>query len=66
MTDEGEKVPYVMKSELEQEYHLIKEYTHICSKCGGAMRKISDNIPSTLSCPKCCTDNEVADLMMWD
>ena len=58
--------PCVMRFDLEENYHLIREYSHICSKCGNVMKKNSDIIPSMLLCPKCGTENEVANLMQWD
>lgn len=58
----------VMPHELQQHYHLVKEHTQTCSKCGAPMRKVpDDNIPSVLPCPKCGSANtEEPKLMMWD
>lgn len=57
----------VSRYDLEQDYKLLKEYSHICSKCGKAMSKIlDDNIPRSLPCPNCGTENEIGSLMMWD
>ena len=56
--DEWGHVPYVMKSDLEQEYHLLKDYAHLCSKCGTVMER-ADDVPFVLPCPKCGADNEM-------
>ena len=66
--EEWGHIPYVLDFELEQDYHLIKEYPHTCDKCGNPMRKIDkDHIPDILSCPKCGSDNERKPvMMMWD
>ena len=45
----------------------LKEYPHICSKCGSVMKRVDeDNMPNTLPCPKCGTENEMDSIMMWD
>ena len=66
--DEWGYVPYVTSLDLEQDYHLLKEYRHICSKCGSVMKKIDDdNIPGILPCPYCGTDNGMEpSIMLWD
>jgi predicted RNA-binding Zn-ribbon protein involved in translation (DUF1610 family) len=59
-------VPYVMRFDLEQEYHLLKDYAHLCSKCGTVMKR-ADDVPFVLPCPKCGADNEMEpSLVMWD
>ena len=59
-------VPFVMNWELREEYHVLKRHYHKCSKCGKRMHKASENEVKHLPCPKCGTENEVRDYIIWD
>ena len=37
-----------------------------CDGCGKVMEKIEADKVSILSCPKCETENEPSEIMMWD
>lgn len=67
-TVELSKDTYIMPYKLTEACNFIKSYYHKCKKCGKQMHKVDeDDIPSLLlSCPKCGTENNVAELIMWD
>ena len=56
---------YVMPHELDKDYHLVKEFEHKCTECGGKMEVYSSG--DRLKCPL-CKDGlmEEADRIMWD
>ena len=58
--------PYVMKMDLEEDYHVLKRYYHKCCKCGKRMHKASDEEMQHLPCPKCGMQNNFKDAMLWD
>ena len=37
-----------------------------CDSCGNDMEEVEADHISSLSCPKCETDNETSEIMMWD
>ncbi len=51
--EEWGEVPYVMRWDLKENYHLLKRRVHKCDKCGGVMHKATDKEESNLPCPKC-------------
>ena len=59
-------VPYVIKDDLREDYHLLKRYYQKCKDCGRRMHKLSESSLKRLSCPKCGTVNEASDVIMWD
>ncbi len=59
-------VPYVMRWDLQKEYHLVKRKYHRCSKCGKRMRKASSEELKNLPCPECGSENQAEDALMWD
>lgn len=59
-------VPYVMKMDLVDDYHILKRYFHKCCKCGKRMHKASDKEMQHLPCPKCGAQNDFKDAMLWD
>ena len=65
--DSAEKpVHYVMKSDLESDYHIVKRYYHKCGKCGKRMHRGTEREMISLPCPKCGGKDTAADLIMWD
>ena len=59
-------VPYVMRWDLEEEYHVVKRHYHRCSKCGKQMHKASSTELKNLPCPKCGSANQADGAIMWD
>ncbi len=59
-------VPYVMRDELDSEYHIVKRYYCYCRKCGKRMHKESDDELKNLKCPKCGCANESSMGFLWD
>ena len=59
-------VHYVMKSDLESDYHIVKRYYHKCGKCGKRMHRATEREMISLPCPKCGGTDTAADLIMWD
>ena len=51
--EEWGEVPYVMSFDLQTDYHILKRYTHKCTKCGGVMHKATNKESSNLPCPDC-------------
>ena len=51
--EEWGKVPYVMRWDLEQDYHLLKKRIHKCKKCGDSMRIATSEEEYRLPCPEC-------------
>ena len=65
--EEWGTVPYVMKWDLDKDYHVVMRYYHKCPKCGKRMHKASEYEGSILCCPKCGTPNEDSGLgINWD
>lgn len=60
------RVPYVMNSELKENYHAIKRYYCSCPKCGKRMHKAAGAELHRLPCPKCGESNEAESSIMWD
>lgn len=59
------EIPYVVPSDLEEHYHLIKELIHTC-KCGNRLYKASDAERDNIGCPQCGTKNEYPRYMDTD
>lgn len=59
-------VPYVTRFQLKEDYHLIKRYIHICSKCGKRMRKAQKRELEEIRCPKCDSLCRQRDYLFWD
>ena len=47
------ELDYVSPEEFEAHYKLYKEHQHICKKCGGKIRMISEDNIRKLKCPHC-------------
>ena len=59
-------VPYVMPSDLEEDYHVISKYERKCPKCRNLMREVSENEKINLKCPNCGQINEPIGEILWD
>lgn len=59
-------VPYVMQSERDSYYQLVKVYEHKCGKCGNIMNKVNEKYIGSLRCPKCKTINNPLGNINWD
>lgn len=59
-------VPYVMRRDLEENYHLVKRQYHHCSKCGKRMHKASSKELKALPCPECGSENRFEGILYWD
>ena len=68
---------YESPRDLKDHYRLIKSYDHICRKCGGKMRPITEEnltpesyepygIPVNVNCPKCHKPMTIGGYGMWD
>ena len=63
--EEWGKIPYVMRWQLEKDYHRIKSWIHIC-ECGKRLHKASKAEMENLACPYCGTINTMKDYINWD
>lgn len=65
--DRGE-VPYAMSDDLEDDYHLLKEWIHKCPKCGKSMHVATWDEETSLHCPKCggAPVDGYIDAVKWD
>lgn len=61
-------VPYVMSHELAREYRLIKEWVHVCPRCGSVMRESEGKSPEALGlgCHECGTRLKKWHPVHWD
>ena len=51
----------------DEDYQLLKEYKHVCPKCGKVMRKIDAADLEKKGCPKCGEKYKVEDsFILWD
>ena len=57
---------FVTEYELKSDYYCIKNYTHICKKCGSDMHKTDSTYETMLSCPKCGNINQPSSIINWD
>ena len=64
--DKIQNEKYFMLWKLEKYCSLLKPYVHKCDKCGEIMHKFNEEQVSSLSCPKCGTENEIAGVIYWD
>ena len=59
-------VPYVMPSDLEEDYHIIRNYERKCPRCRNIMREVSEDEMINLKCPNCGQINEPIGEILWD
>ena len=59
-------VPYMMRADLEEDFHVLKPYRCSCGKCGRTMRNAGADPVRELPCPKCGTVNEAQNEILWD
>ncbi len=67
--EEWGEVPYVMASDLQEDYQLLKRRVHKCSKCGSVMHKATKVDLLQLRCPHCGGEPEgdmPDNAIMWD
>lgn len=51
----------------DEDFVLLKEYKHVCPKCGKVMRKIDEEELFEKTCPTCGERyEEGGDIIMWD
>ena len=74
----GEGYSYVIPGDLKDSYTLYARYDHVCEKCNGKMkiisqkdlelqeRKAPDHITSSIPCPECKTSLTFEGMIMWD
>ena len=63
------RIPYVTAKELESDYVLVGEFTHVCEHCGHDMRMFSNRRThrATLMCPDCGGKLERCEgVLLWD
>ena len=60
------EVPYVMGSDLKENYHVLKRHYHKCPQCGGRMHKAGKHEILNLPCPNCGERNEQKSTIIWD
>lgn len=59
-------LPYVMKYDRDRLFKLVKEYPHMCDKCGKQMKLVDEDSIDRLACPKCGEVNETRDFICFD
>jgi len=58
---------YVMPRDLETDYQLVKQYPHVCQKCGKEMKPYSKG--KRMKCPRCndgWLEQNPAGRVLWD
>jgi DNA-directed RNA polymerase subunit RPC12/RpoP len=67
--EEWGEPPYVMSSDLQEDYHILKRKIHKCTKCSGTMHKAADKELNGLCCPDCGgapDENADVGIILWD
>ena len=63
----GELPYWTPRDDVENgDYVLLKEYIHVCPKCGGIMKKITEEELEKKKCPKCKERYEISAGCLWD
>ena len=50
----------------DEDFVLLKEYKHVCPKCGKVMRKIDEEKLKEKTCPKCGEKYQMFSGILWD
>lgn len=50
----------------DEDFALLKEYKHVCPKCGKVMRKINEEELEKKTCPRCGEKYQMFSGILWD
>lgn len=50
----------------DEDFALLKEYKHVCPKCGKVMRKINEEELGKKTCPRCGEKYQMFSGILWD